>query len=307
MDHDTLAALADDALAEYLWRRLRMELPLAPPLNRRHRMEPPEAFVIKAWERASDQESLRERLGRAIKANLERIGPLTSAPDPVTAEQVSSLAYLAAAVEPPGLLRDFFDRAKALMTACSSSELLLFHLLRATARLQEGDRLTWFWQDIIISSGLPAPVRAIGWYGLSRADGEQVGNQLNVLADDPEVDVSLVMWHLTRETPGVNLLAQAARSVLSRPQRDRLTQALIKSGADEALVKTWQGRSMPFEFSVMVIFCHALRFPAWKVGDASDVQPDVYKAGKGNFLFPRTTPPDRVPPQFSTSVTQPKA
>jgi hypothetical protein len=59
-------------LSDYVWRRLRLEPPIDPPLHNRFGEEPPEQFIFEAVKN-SQEESFRRPVLDAIQDNLSKL------------------------------------------------------------------------------------------------------------------------------------------------------------------------------------------------------------------------------------------
>ena len=248
MDFETLRSLDGDSLADYLWKRLRLEEPLDPPLDRRFRMEPPEDFLIGAVHELEDP-AFTHRLVGAIRRNLSRqvlIG-FDEALDATSSEQLASLAFLATAVGDPELAQPLYA---FLLTGITRSEgerhfsdLTLFHLLRACARLQNDARYLPLWEETWRRERAPN-LRAIAYYGLTRADDRRAMTLLAEVLGDEELDLPVIAWHLATEVPGVIALGEAAAR-LPQTLRQSLRGALEQAGADADLLADFDLHSEP--------------------------------------------------------------
>ena len=148
--HQQLADLDQEQLNDLLWRRLRLEEPLDPPLDRRFRMEAPEELFIEAWRQSEPPEPFKRKLQRAIRENLRRAIQLTAGEtlDASDNEQLASLAFLADAVNARDLATDFYTAALYADVKDGINEQTRFHLLRTLAGLQTDQRLIPYWKQL---------------------------------------------------------------------------------------------------------------------------------------------------------------
>lgn len=238
MDTDSLTKFGNAELAAFLWKRLRLEDPLDPPLDRATRVEPPEDFIIRAMLAARGTE-FRQRVVSAIVANLERLTRLSRRElDDVTWEQFASLSFLAAATADPSLARPLYLAVVGCLLggACpESAEPALFHMLDAIASLQRDSALAPFWESLWRE--LPsARLKSVAFYGLCRADSVKALSLLPELVEAPGVDLPLISWYLATEGPGISEFGRAAGR-LTELQRERLRDALRQAGAEEELLR----------------------------------------------------------------------
>lgn len=241
MDFDELRQLAPDQLDEYVWRRLRAERPIDPPVASRFGEEAPEQFIIRAAEEKEDR-AFRARLVAAVRKSFRRLVQRDLASeqsiwrDAVTDEQVASLAFLIAEMGASELV----DAVYAL--ACSwiivpgpTPHQLTFgqlHLLRSLAVLQQGGKLSSFWEDLWHDG--PRSLRGLVIYGWARACADKALDHLAELAQmEEEIDLPATLWSLL-DGDGPGLAALAARSkALSEENRCAIRRALVTAGADE--------------------------------------------------------------------------
>jgi hypothetical protein len=235
MTPEELRRLGAAELADYLWRRLRLETPVDPPLDKVSRDEPPEAFVIEVMHAEAIPE-FRQRLTRAVMDNLTRVAQLYdhSAPDNTLISQLSSLAFLSGEIGDPALGHRLYSFVLGLMPDEPNTMLMteeaLYHTLVALARLQNGDAYAAFWESIW-REGLSPRLKAAAVYGLSFADPNRALDLLPEIIADDEIDLSLVAWNLATHPPGSISLGVAA-SGLSHRLRAKLRTALADAGAD---------------------------------------------------------------------------
>lgn len=253
MDSEKLKHLDEKELADFVWRRLRLEPPVDPPPGTRFGQEPPEQFLIATVEQSGDR-NLRRRLIEATDENLKRLAGLRASSsaelwdDPVVDEQLASLAFLASSLQAEELLPTLH------LIACSrgigdvarkgdvpSGE---FHILKALARLQKDRRYAGLWESLWQSG--PRSIRGLTIFGWARADPEQALTKLGELADmKDEIDLPATVWSLVGpDAPGVFEVGRAARRCSSQ-QREALRQALAEAGADESTLRDFDLQAGP--------------------------------------------------------------
>jgi len=248
MDQKTLQSLSAENLSEYLWRRLRYEGPMDPPLDRRTRVEPPEDFLLRTFQQTGDR-AFRERLTESVEDNLTRVLALIASEgvSSATAEQLASLAFLSSAIGDAKLGYTLYLSAVALLSSRAPSSpslnVALFHVLGAVADLQNDARLTPFWETLW-ERAKAGELRAIAYYGLVRADSTRALELLDELVADERIDLPVAAWSLATEAPGIFDMAKAAAS-LSSEHRARLRSALIAAGADDDLLQDFDLHSEP--------------------------------------------------------------
>jgi hypothetical protein len=235
MTPEELRRLGAAELADYLWRRLRLEEPVDPPLDKASRDEPPEAFVIDVM-RVEETPEFRQRLTRAVADNLTRLARLYdhNAPDNTSISQLSSLAFLSAEIGDTALGHRLYSFALGLMPDDHNTMLIaeeaLYHTLVALARLQNGEAYVAFWEKVW-RDGLSPRLKAVAVYGLSFADPNRALELLPEIIADDEIDLSLVAWNLATHPSGSISLGVAA-SGLSHRSTAKLRKALTDAGAD---------------------------------------------------------------------------
>lgn len=273
MDNRTLAGLRGAELADYLWRRLRLEEPVTPPLDHRFRDEAPEEVFIDLLRETGDAD-FRAALVEAMRANLARLAPALPAEagrEPA-GEQIASLGFLADAIAARELLPDLHAFATALWLLArggnASVHAPLYHLLEAIGTIQEGGALKPFWEEIA-DHAPDAGLRGIAWYGLAKAAPEAVPGRLDRLVGDDRIDLPIVAWNLATERPGMAALAEGARH-LTASQKEKLRAALAEAGADEALLSRLDVRPARFPFPQPRHAAAApLSRPLWQPGKAA--------------------------------------
>lgn len=239
-DRDKLWAMTATELDAYLWRRLRREGALDPPLNQRFHLEPPEEFVYLAWKAAPDG-SFADRLREVLAAHIARLVPLAAnlANDAAVARQIGSCAILTELTGARSAKRDLFLLAAVLWEyyqgGLRRARKPLFHVLEALGVLRDDPMLEPFWKEIIDHAD-DSGLRAIAYYGLSKANVGAAMDILGRIMGDEEIDHIGVAWHLARETPGPMELGQAAAR-LPDHLRDRVRNSLEEAGADLALLR----------------------------------------------------------------------
>lgn len=238
MNFEKLQKLSDQTLADYVWRRLRLEPPLAPPLSIRFGDEPPELFLVEAVKH-SKNESFRRRMITAIHDNLSQlsrqafsIGLTRFWDDQRTDQQIASIAFLISLLKASELVPALFEFTQ---WRPQPSELTdgQFHVIRTIAQLQQGRAFAGLWPDLWEHG--PWSLRGLIFFGWSRADSNQALQRLNELVDSADrIDLPTTLWSLIGpEGPGTGKLALAAAKYCDETQRDKLRQALIEAGADQ--------------------------------------------------------------------------
>lgn len=247
MRYSDLERLDQPALVEYVWKRLRLEGTIDPPLDDRFRMEPPEDFLIRALDHVGDE--FRERLFDAIIENLRRLAVhvATAEFDATTSEQLASIGFLCSALADRRLANQLYLFSVSLLPLRGGTpdtvDPALFQLLRTVAQLQTARHLVPFWEQLW--EELPVGyLRAIAIHGLARADPARALAHLDELISDVRIDLPVVAWSLATDCPGVIPLAKAAAR-LSDNQRDRLRAALETAGADEDFLQDFDLRADP--------------------------------------------------------------
>ncbi len=249
MDASDPTRLTDGQLADFLWRRLRLEPPLEPPLNDRFGHEAPEEFLIRAVER---DQALRSRVIRAIRQNLRRLGVVQTGStepiwlNPTVDQQLASLAFLASNLNATELVSTLEKVAWMWVlpdplepTDFSDGQ---FHVLRAMARLQSGDRLAKFWDDLWEHG--PRSARPLALFGWARADASHALEHLGELIEsESDTDLPTTMWALVR--PGGPGLGPVADAVANLPDdlRMKARRALQVAGVDAATLDEFDRRS----------------------------------------------------------------
>jgi hypothetical protein len=192
MNAEALRQLSEPALAEYMWRRFRLEPPLDPPLDVVFRDEPPEAFLIDALPAA--EESFRLRLAQAVKRNLTRLASEASRGDlnPTSTVQLASLAFLSTELQIRSIVHPLYELALAWIfnhpAPGSHTEDALYQILVALASLQESPFYVPFWMQLWreVRSGR---LKAVAVYGLSRADANRAIELLPEIASERTIDL----------------------------------------------------------------------------------------------------------------------
>ncbi len=262
IDPDAIRAMPQSKLDDYVWRRLRLEPPLDPPLELSHGHEPPEKILITAWRQDRDAAGFPDRLAGAIRASLRRAaaGRDDVLTDAVLGEQLASLGFLAARTASRAALPDLLDWVGQLWERIRTAapeyapipedlpELALLkpldHLANAVSELSDGGALTPLWTEILAVSG-DVGLRSVAWYGLSRSDPDGHLARLAEIVDDRYIHLPTMAWTLARHHPGMARLAQA-KERLDPERRRRLRRALIEAGADPAMMQEFDRGVFPF-------------------------------------------------------------
>lgn len=233
INSDKLCGFNEKKLAEYLWKRLRYE-ELDPPIEYPLVTDSPEGFIIRVLRESQDPD-FKARLVNAIKNNLAdlSINYATQPLDLVSDEQLANLAFLAAATENEELATALYMIACAFFIESSGKSPVsietLYHLLRAVARLQSSKHLTPFWNDICQHQN--PSLRSVAYYGLSLADSEKAMQLLKKMITDEDVDLSMMLWHLATESPGLENLCKEVAALPNKLQRKTRT-ALAEAISD---------------------------------------------------------------------------
>lgn len=240
MNAEELRQLDEPALADYIWKRLRRESPLDPPLASRFGDEEPEQFLIHTAE-SSEGQSFRRRLLDAVIDNLRRwtehrvtsSEPLPE--DQISDEQLGSLAFLISELEARELVQPLYLAACSfLMDGASSPAALTFgqtHAVRTLAHLQNSSWLAPFWQGLWENG--PRSLRGLVLFGWARADTEEAFSRLAELVDcADEVDLPDTVWSLLGpEGPGIQALAKGA-NLHGQSVKQAIHDALIAAEAE---------------------------------------------------------------------------
>ena len=234
----------DEALADYMWRRLRLEPPVDPPLADRHGAEPPEQFPIDA---ARNVPAFHGRLVLAVRDNLRRLAELQAVngtlwADAVANQQVASLAYLASRLPAPELIEPLYTLACAWFLDLSDLPDDLddgrFQVLRTLALLQRDATLAPFWETLWARG--PRSVRGLTIVGWARADRDRALQHLGELIGTEGVDLPATLWALVAPSgPGVPAIAEAVKR-LSVALQKKVTYALRRAGADADTLRAFR-------------------------------------------------------------------
>jgi hypothetical protein len=245
MDAEHLAQLSDSELADYLWRRLRLEPRIDPPIADRFGPEPPEQFLIQAV-RQSGSPGLRARVVEAIKDNLRRLANIRSTSandlwlDSTTDQQIASLAFLASGLDAQELASALYEFACPwiLGGAGYAGELTdgQFHILRALAELQPEGVLAGFWESFWERG--PRSSRGLIFFAWARADADAALRHLAELIRSEEwIDLPATLWALVGPRgPGLRKFAESTAR-LPPELRGRVRGDLQIAGADDAMLR----------------------------------------------------------------------
>ncbi len=241
MNFEKLQQLNQTKLNDYVWRRLRLEAPLDPPLSSRFGDEPPEQFLVEAVN--NDHTGLlRQRVFNAIQDNLSKLSLQAVGSDyeqfwvenKQTDQHIASLAYMISILEATELIPALsqFAYPWIIRWRKKSSQLTdaQFHVLRTLAHLQEGKALTGMWQDLWENG--PQTLRGLIFFGWVRASSDEALQRLGDLADSGDnIDLPATLWSLIGPIGIKKLALQATKC--SNNQRRILRKALIDAGADQ--------------------------------------------------------------------------
>jgi hypothetical protein len=242
MNAKQLRQLSEPELADFCWRRFRLEPPLDPPLDTISRDEPPEAFIIeKLYSCAND--GFRRRISGAMMLNLKRLAVENSQGqfDEASARQLASLGFLAGELKDSSLghplyafaLNWIFDDPEV----GSPTEEALYHVLIAVASLQNGPGYAPLWLALWHDISSPR-LKAVAVYGLSHADPKKALDLLPEILSTGGIDLPTMVWNLANEPLGSVELGLAAGKLSSSHQR-KLRDALIFAGADAHTVANY--------------------------------------------------------------------
>jgi hypothetical protein len=235
MNAKELRQLSESELADFFWRRFRLEPPLDPPLDTVSRDEPPEAFVIETLYRYPD-DCFRRRVSQAMMLNLKRLAVENNQSqfDESSAIQLASLAFLAGELKDRTLghplyafaLNWIFDN----LEVGSPTEEALYHILIAVASLQNGPGYVPLWLTLWENINSPR-LKAVAVYGLSHADPKKALDLLPEVLSTSDIDLPTVVWNLASEPLGSVELGIAAGR-LSPSDQGKVRDALVFAGAD---------------------------------------------------------------------------
>ena len=245
MDAQLLVNLNARDLTDYLWKRLRRERPLDPPLAIRFGPEAPAHFLLKVAAETDDR-SFRARLIQAVADNFRRLARLSLATDDdtgedeTTDEQLAGLAFMISELKATELARLIYRQACSWLAPPSAAPLSFgqTHVLRALAQLQKPGMFEPFWHDLWEQG--PRSLRGLVYFGWMRSDADSAYTHLGELADTgQDIDLSATVWSLF--DPGVSNiieLAKAARGC-TPAQRTRIRAALVAAGAERDILRNY--------------------------------------------------------------------
>lgn len=257
MDAEALRRMDEPALAAYLRRRLRLEAPLEPPLDRQTRQESPEDFVIHAvLESKEEDPTFKGRIIGAVRANLHQfLREKSSATlDDADNEQLASLAFLAAEIGAQELALDFYSVATVEVLKRDVQppidDLAVFHLLRTLAQLQKPEDHLFipFW--LALWEERSPDLREAAFYGISCVAPGKALELLPEVLHDEALDLPPMAWHLATERPGPIELGKAAARLPAEDRR-KLRQGLVDAGADGQMLHDFDGFPFPDEVVAM--------------------------------------------------------
>ncbi len=249
MDAQLLVNLNARDLTEYLWKRLRREPPLDPPLTDRFAAEAPTHFLLKVAAETDDR-SFRARLVQAVADNFRRLAGLRLASDDdagedeTTDEQMADLAFILSELKATELVGLVHTQACSWLMPRSAAPLSFgqTHVLRALAQLQEPRMFEPFWRDLWEQGS--RSLRGLVYFGWMRSDADRAYAHLGELADTgQDIDLSATVWSLF--DPGVSNiieLAKAARGCTPE-QRTRIREALEAAGAERDILRDYDSNS----------------------------------------------------------------
>lgn len=251
MDTDELRRLDREPLADYVWSRLRFEGTMDPAIVDRFGTEPPERFLLAAYESSRDA-AFRDRLVDAVRRNLIRLAERHRSPaaplhaDPVSDEHLAGLAYLVKELDAKELVAELYQQVMPWTIQRSRLEPTSGELqvLRALARLCDIPEMAPFWRGLW--SHAPVELRGLIIFGWARCDPSSALERLGELAEEVDIDLSTTQWSLIgRRGPGLAAVAKAA-ATLSDTQRAKLRDALDRaSGGDLQMLRDFDLDSTP--------------------------------------------------------------
>ncbi|MCP4594554.1 MAG: hypothetical protein GY842_27800 [bacterium] len=274
MTAQELRQIEQNALSEYVWRRLRNEPGQVPPLESHFADELPESFLIDAVLK-DDSPRFRERVDVALKDSLRRLAverstdPDAYAGDERSDEQLARIAFVASRIKSSALVGPLYRFACSWLLDAEQNGRLTEgqkHVLRTLAQLQSPGVLERFWEAMWDRG--PRVMRGLFFFGWVRADSRAALARLGDLAEmGSQIDLATTIWSLVGQYgPGLLDLSRTAAKLT--PQRRAVVRnALAEGGADENMLRRFDAEAEP-------------------TPPASDV---------GEFPFaPDTVPPDRA-------------
>lgn len=240
MTAGNLRNLDVNELSAYLWRRLRRESGVNPPMADRWGTEAPEQFVLQAGKEKYDEDFPKFflRLEAAALMHLEHfrfmqvIGHLEPPWDDTDDEHIASLAFMAAQMKSHMMYLKACGLASRIVDmgpegVVSSGQV---HLLRTIVLyFSEYDNdLADFWKNLWHNG--PRSIRGIVIHGWSRGDKDAL-EHLGELVDATEFGLSTMIWNLMRSQtgPGEQAVLDAAKH-LAAEQQVKFRKAMTDSG-----------------------------------------------------------------------------
>lgn len=249
MDAQLLVNLNPRDLTEYLWRRLRREPPLDPPLTDRFAAEAPAHFLLKVAAETDDP-SFRARLIQGVADNFGRLARLSlatdddSGEDETTDEQLADLAFILSELKATELAQLIYTQACSWLGPRSAGPFSFgqTHVLRALAQLQEPGRFEPFWRDLWEQG--PRKLRGLVYFGWMRSDADRAYTHLGELADtDQDINLPATVWSLFH--PGVSNIIELGKAArrCTPEQRTRIREALEAAGAERDILRDYDSNS----------------------------------------------------------------
>ena len=245
MTPEQLRNLEYPQLAEFLWRRFRLEEPLDPPLDTLRRHEAPEEFVIAVYEGSPDS-IFTKHLIAAIRHNISRIAhemagnfeSVWSAPQ--NDQNLASLTFLVSSIEAPELLPQLELLAVPWLALWRAEPAEAtdgqFHVLRTLAHLQDGSALAPLWRDLWQNA--PVSLRSIVMYGWARADPDAATEQVPVLlSSSTEIDLPASIFSLFQSDVLSFEQFRRIAALCDDEQYKTLRHTLLTLDIDEALIQ----------------------------------------------------------------------
>ena len=140
MNHDELYKLSQDALTDYVWKRLRQESPMDPMLAGTWGGEDPEQFLVQAVKQSNDS-IIRDKLSVAIHENINRLLDLPKATcdNNILDDHVASIAFLIYELDMLEFIQPLIELSQKYSYISYDDRLTMgkFHMIKTVAHLKE--------------------------------------------------------------------------------------------------------------------------------------------------------------------------